>query len=67
MEIGDIVKIQHYQTVNRAGNAILKKTKPSYERISQIYADGDVMVGNSFDVWKIAASTDPRAKFETMA
>ena len=46
--------------------AALRKTKPTYVTIVLEYADGDVLVDNCSDLWKVAKSKDPRAQFETV-
>lgn len=53
----------HTQSVARGGKATLKRTKPTYVKIDQEYADGDVLVNG--ELWKVKPSKDPRAGFET--
>ena len=63
--IGEIVKVQHAQTMNKRGQTELRRTKPTYEKIAVVYEGGQVLVGNSLDLWDIVPSKDSKAKFET--
>lgn len=64
-KIGKIVKVQHAQGF-KGGNAFLRRTKPTYLPVSLEYADGDVMVKGSLDVWTVGLSKDSKATFETV-
>ena len=64
-KVGKTLKLQHTQTFKR-GIAALRSTKPTYVAIVCEYADGDVMIENSTDLWKVVKSKDPRAEFETV-
>lgn len=64
-KVGKICKVQHTQSF-RGGVATLRKTKPTYVVIVLEYADGEVLVYNCSDLWKVAKSNDPKAQFETV-
>jgi len=64
-KLGKICKVQHTQTY-RNGSASMRKTSPTYVDIVMEYADGDVLVRNCNDLWKVKKSTDPRAQYETV-
>ncbi len=64
-KVGKTLKLQHTQSFGKGGLSSLRKTKPTYVTIALEYADGDVQVENSTDVWTVVKSKDSKAEFET--
>jgi hypothetical protein len=62
-KVGKIVKLQHFTHNGK----FKKSSRPVYANIVMEYADGDVQVENSHEVWQVRPSKDPKAQFETFA